>query len=57
MIPLTDKEMESNSCQDYWLIYRKKLKQEDVYDKTYRKVRDIFIRQVNTEVLHMAYVI
>ena len=57
MIPLTDKEMESNSCQDYWLIYRKKLKQGDVYDKTYRKVRDIFIRQVNTEVLHMAYVI
>ena len=42
MIPLTDKEMESNSCQDYWLIYRKKLKQEDVYDKTYRKVRDDF---------------
>ena len=42
MIPLTDKEFQSNSCQEYCLIYRKKIKQEDVYDKTYRNVRDHF---------------
>ena len=42
MIPLTDKEFQSNSCQEYCLIYRKKIKQEDVYDKTSPKVRDHF---------------
>ena len=57
MIPLTDKEFESYSSQEHCFIYRNKIKQEDVYDKTIVNLEIIFIRQVNKKVLHIAYLI
>ena len=57
MLPLTLEELKPYQDTKVCYICRKKIFKKSAEDENYRKVRDIFIKQVNIEVQHIVFVI